>query len=173
MPDFLPEPDLEYAAWLRHFAGYVDAHAGELPVTGGQVAELVAAAADVTGALADVERVRALARGATERKDGLRAASELIARAVARQLQASGAVSDAQRAAMNLTVRGRPGGGKGGHVPTTRPMAVVDRLLPLRHDLRIADETPGSAPRARRPRRTIGAEVWVRVAADPGREPAP
>ncbi|MBY0261677.1 MAG: hypothetical protein K2Q20_05005, partial [Phycisphaerales bacterium] len=52
--------------------------------------------------------------------------------------------------------------------PQSRPLLLVDGGDRLTHRLRIFDEgattdTPGAAPRQRRPRGTLGAEVYVAV----------
>jgi len=74
-------------------------------------------------------------------------------------------VTDAQRAALGITVRDAEPTPTG--KPTTRPLVTVDFSKRLRHTLRYADES--TPTRRARPFGVIGAEIWVKlaVAGDP------
>ena len=99
-------------------------------------------------------------------KDDRRGDYDRLIREVVRRVQAHVSVTDAQRAALGITVRDAEP--TPAPAPTTRPVVVVDFSKRLRHTLRYADEA--TPTRRARPRGTIGAEVWVKVS-PPGDPP--
>jgi len=86
-----------------------------------------------------------------------------------RQFQASTTISDAQRAAMGITVRDVVATHAAGTGQATRPVGVVDTSQRLRHEIRFTDET--TPTRRAKPKGVMGCEIWVKVV--PVGEPAP
>jgi len=80
-----------------------------------------------------------------------------------RQFQASTTITDAQRAAMGITVRDVVATHAAGTGQATRPVGVVDTSQRLRHEIRFTDET--TPTRRAKPKGIMGCEIWVIFAA--------
>lgn len=104
------------------------------------------------------------ARAAAQTKEEAKHELERQIRPISAFVQAYPTTTNADRAAIGITVRET--GGRRTPAPTTRPLLLVDVGDRLTHRLRIMDEgegrgTPGTGVRGRRPRGTMGAEVYV------------
>jgi hypothetical protein len=111
-------------------------------------------------------KAQAAAIAATATKAQARREYEAVLRPAVRRIQSNGAVTDAQRGALGITIPDRTRTPVG--APTSRPLVQVDFSKRLVHRLAYVDEA--AALRRARPRGIVGAEVWVKVAA-PGEAP--
>jgi len=159
--NFIPHRDGAFDTWQRGFAGYVTEHFLELGLSVEQVTQLKDATLPWEAAYAAHGAARAAAKAARVVKVERRAAYDRVIRELVRRIQASKSVTDAQRAALHITVRDSEPTPVG--VPKTRPLVVVDFSERLRHTLRWFDES--TPTRRARPRGVMGVEVWVKVAA--------
>jgi len=159
--NFVPHRDGAFDTWQRGFAGYVTEHFHELGLSVEEVTRLKDVALPWDEAYAAHWAAREAAKAARVVKVERRAAYERVIRELVRRIQAGESVTDAQRAALHITVRDTEPTPVG--APTTRPLVVVDFSERLRHTLRWFDE---STPTSRaRPRGVMGVEVRARVAA--------
>jgi len=102
------------------------------------------------------------AQSARQAKDASRDILESAIRQLVRQLQASGDVDDAERAALGITIPDTIRTTAAGGIDT-RPIGAVDTSQRLRHEIRFSDEaTPTSRAK---PAGVMGCEIWVKVAA--------
>jgi hypothetical protein len=104
------------------------------------------------------------ARAARETKDAAKRELERQIRPVSAFVQSWSGTTDADRAAIGISVRAT--GGTPVPPPTSRPVVLVESGSRLTHRLRIADlgdahEGPLATPRGKRPKGTLGAEVYV------------
>ena len=166
MSGYVPRADGAFDAWQANFEAYVYEHYGELGLSSEVREQVRAARLAWDGAYGDHTTAQQAAAAARQTKDDRRGDYDRLIREVARRIQAHELVTDAQRAALAITVRDTEPTAV--PAPTTRPVVRVDFSKRLRHTLRYADEV--TPTRRARPRGVIGAEVWVKVAA-PGEPP--
>lgn len=165
--DYIPRPDGTFSAWAEQ---YVSAVVEWWTAHGMDVAELAALKAaldDWNAAYPAHVAAQSAAEGARQAKDAARAALEQQVRPVTNFVQAWGGTTNADRAAIGISVRGGPALRAGS--PTTAPVAVVDSTQRLTHQLRLVDES--TPTRRARPRGVQRAEVFV--ALTPPGHPAP
>jgi hypothetical protein len=158
---YIPRPDADFSAWLANFVTYASANLAALglaladldPVRTAQTAWLAAYPAHVTA--------QAAAQSARQTKDAARFAAEAVTRPLVRRLQASAAVSDAERASLGITIPDTTGTPVG--PPTTPPAVRVETVSRLRHVIHFTDAA--TSTKKAKPPGVSGAEVWVKVAA--------
>ena len=103
--DYIPSSDIGFDAWFDKFTAYVVAHATQLGVSAMEVSTLVAKNADWnTGYGAHISATVAV-RGTKEMKDNLRKNGESYARDLSQRITTYSGTNDADREAMELTVR--------------------------------------------------------------------
>ncbi len=163
---YIPRSDGSFDGWQGNFEEYVRAHYGDLGLSLGDADRLKAAREIWAKAYETHIQRHQAAIAARQAKDDEHRAYERLIREVVRRIQPFVKVTDAHRAALGITVRDAQPTPTG--TPTTRPLVTVDFSKRLRHTLRYADES--TPTRRARPRGTIGAEIWVKVAA-PGEPP--
>lgn len=161
MADYLPASDNDFLAWAANFATYASAHLVELGIGPPHIIPITAGQTDFETKMSDNVTAQQSAQSARQAKDVSRDTLETAIRQLVRQLQASGKVDDAERAALGITipdtVRTVTTGGIG-----TRPIGMVDTSQRLRHEIRFSDEaTPTSRAK---PAGVMGCEIWVKVA---------
>jgi hypothetical protein len=158
MNDYIPERDAEFKAWMGQLAHHLTE-----PGAPGVPADLrTAVQAAATAFEADFQAhiaAQAAASAARQVKETSRRQADLLARQVARIVQADPAVTDPQRKALGLPVRDRTRTPVA--APQTAPQVIVDASERLRHLVRFLDKGP--PVRRARPRGTIGCEVWMRI----------
>lgn len=162
MADYLPGPDANYQAWVTNFVTYANANLAALglvaadmtPVTAGQSAFNTGFSAHIAA--------KAAAQAAKQTKDDTRRTLTGAIRPLVRRLQASTLVSDAEKAALGITVPA-----EGGPIgpPTTRPIVSINMGQRLQHTLSFADET--TPTRRAKPHGVLGVEVWAKVGTTP------
>lgn len=163
MPDYIPESDAEFLAWSQNLCEYAAAHLADLGLVAADMTDVVAARAEWETARTDCQAKQIATNAAVELKGNTRQVYEAVLRALVRKLQASSAVSDDERRAMQITVRdGEP-------TPTgaaaTHPVAFVSTTERFRHEIRFAD---AATPTKRaKPAGVMGCEIWVKIGAAP------
>lgn len=161
MADYLPASDNDFLAWATNFAVYAGAHLAELGIGLPDISPITIGRTGFETKLSDNVTAQQAAQSARQAKDASRDTLETAIRQLVRQLQASSAVDDAERAALGITVRDAvrtmAAGGIG-----SRPIGMVDTSQRLRHEIRFSDE---STPTSRaKPAGVMGCEIWVKVA---------
>jgi len=168
MADYIPAADAEFNAWQTNFLDYASANSVELGLDAADLTPLEAAQAEwETDFPAHVTAV-ANAESARADKDEARGGYVALVRALVRRLQASATITDAQRAALGITVPGMnptPAG-----PPETRPLVSIDCAQRLRHIIGFVDET--TPTRRAKPAGVLGAEIWVKVGGDAPTDPS-
>lgn len=101
------------------------------------------------------------AQSARATKDAARVAYVSLVRSLVRRLQASPAVSDAERAALGITIP--DGSGTPVGPPTSHPVVLIECGGRLRHVLNFADAA--TPTKKAKPPGVVGAEVWVALTA--------
>ena len=167
---YIPRSDGAFDAWQANFEAYVYQHYGELGLSSDVRAQVRDARLTWDSAYGDHATAQRAAAAARQAKDDRRGDYDRLIRDVARRIQAQASVTDAQRAALAITVRDTEP--TPSPAPRTRPVVTVDFSKRLRHTLRYVDSA--TPTRRARPRGVIGAEVWVQVAAagEPPRDPS-
>jgi hypothetical protein len=122
MADYIPGPDGSFQAWQANFVTYANAN-------------LAAQTTWNSAFPAHVAAVNA-AKAAKQAKDEARAAYVGVIRPLVRRLQASAVVSDAERAALGITVRAEP---TPIGPPVTAPIASIECGNRLQQTIRFVD----------------------------------
>lgn len=173
--DFIPREDDQLVQWLLHFAGGAVDWYNSQGIDNKDAQALLVKAPLFAEALAAQVAALAAARQATAEKNAVRDEVVALARVVARQLQVAPGMTNGVRAGMGLPTRrevidgvrvggwrgNRAGAGNVGGAPLTKPVARVDRIVRLRHELRLTDSE--SPTRAAKPRDAFCAEVRLAI----------
>ena len=163
MPDYIPGGDADFNAWQANFVTYANANLANLGLVILDLTSIFSAQAAWTPSLTAHVAAQANAQSARATKDANRTALEVLIRALVRRLQASPSVSDAERAALGITVP--DSGATAAASPTTRPLCEVDTSQRLRHTIDFTDE--GTPTRKAKPAGVLGAEIWVKIGPTP------
>lgn len=163
MPDYIPDSDAEFSAWLKNFLDYANANLAALGLVAADTAPVGTAATTLTTALANNVAAQAAAKAAVESKSAARDAAEALVRPLVQRLQTSTTAKDTDRHSLGLNVRSTTRTAV--TVPTTRPVATIDTSQRLQHTVSFADEaTPGNR---KKPDGAIGCEVWMKLGTPP------
>lgn len=166
MADYIPGPDANFNAWQTNFVAYANANLAALglvaadlvPVTGAQTNWLLAFPAHIAA--------KSAAAAATQTKDESRAALVAAIRPLVRRLQASPQVTDAEKAALGITVRDAEPSPIG--APTTAPICTVESGNRLQHTIRFVDSA--TPTKKAKPAGVLGVEIWNHVGNAPPTE---
>jgi len=162
MADYIPGSDTEFLAWATNFATYIGAHFAELGINAADILPIAAGRTDFDAKMHENVTAQQAAQSSRRAKDASRDTLESAIRQLVRQLQASGDVDDAERAALGITIPDTVRTTAAGGI-STRPIGAVDTSQRLRHEIRFVDEaTPTSRAK---PAGVMGCEIWVKVAA--------
>lgn len=160
----IPRADADFAAYADAYYDAVKAFFETHGLDPSMVERVDAARATFDAAYAAHIAAQNAAEAARAAKQEAKEALEAAIRPVTAYVQSNPATTNADRAAMGITIKQPPRR----HVPapTSRPMAQVNAADRLTHRVRIFDESaiPGDAsttPRGARPKGTLGAEVYV------------
>lgn len=166
--DWLPSADTDLTSWVQNFLTYASANFAGLGLDAPDLAPLQARFTAWGPAYANHVTAQAAAASAREHKDTARDNIETALRPLVARIQATPAVTDAQRQALGITVRSTTRSAVG--APTTRPVATVDTSQRLRHTISFVDElTPTNRAK---PDGVSGCEVWVKVGNTPPADPS-
>jgi hypothetical protein len=105
MPDFIPKPDVDAAAYIGNMLAVIDANEVNYGLVAGDVADHVAALAAFNTAIADVAAKKASLANSVATKDAARATLEGLVRPTVAQIQVNPTVTDASRNAAQIPVR--------------------------------------------------------------------
>jgi hypothetical protein len=161
--DYIPRPDAEFLTWSQNFAMVLGTNYAALGLTQPQSTAITTAQITFMGSLTAHNTAVQNAAAAKQTKCANRETFEEAIRALVRQIQANPSVTDAQRAALGITVRDEGAGMRTATMANIgRPVATIDTSARLRHVLRFVDEaTPTSRAK---PHGAMGCEIWVKVA---------
>jgi hypothetical protein len=164
MPDYIPSSDSDFDPWLQNFVDYAAANGAALGLTPAQITSVQAVHADWGVKYPASITAQAAGNSAVQAKNDSRSGAEELVRSLVGMMQASTAVTDAQRQALGITVRATSRTAAG--APTTKPVATIDTSQRLRHTINFVDElTPTSRAK---PEGVQGCEIWMKVG-----DPAP
>ncbi|MBL0870350.1 MAG: hypothetical protein IBJ18_07235 [Phycisphaerales bacterium] len=158
MADYIPGPDANFQAWQSNFVTYANANLAALGLTAADMAPVTAAQSTWATAFPAHVAAVAAAKAAKQTKDEARAAYVAVIRPLVRRLQAAPQVSDAERAALGITVRQEP---SPIGAPTTSPICTIECGARLQQTLRFVDSA--TPTRKAKPQGAIGVEIWNKV----------
>lgn len=159
MSGYIPRADGGFDAWQGNFEAYLYEHYAELGLAAEVRTQVREARLLWDGAYSEHHAARQAAAAARRTKDDRRRDYDRLIREVAMRIQTHEATTDAQRAALGISVADAVATPT--TAPTTRPIVSVHFGKRLRHTLWYADEA--TPTRRARPRGTMGVEVWVQV----------
>lgn len=162
-----PRPDADFAAYMNHYFEAVKAWWDAQGLDTTDLKRLEEALEDWNKDYPAHVAAQQRAEAARRNKDAARRELEAQARPITNFVQTYPKTTDAERAAIGITVRDSSGTPVA--TPTTRPQAVVRAGGRLTHTLRLTDES--TPTRRARPKGVLGAEVWGTLVA-PG-QPVP
>jgi len=165
--DYIPRPDADFDAWQASFLDYAAKHQAALGLRDATIDELHQLQKDWDTDYDAATAARAAWLAAVAAKKDRRQDYASALRRVAAQLRGTPDVTDAQRAALGLTIPDTTPTAVA--APTCAPHATVDTAQRLQHTLTVTDErTP---TRRAKPAGVFGVEV--RVALRPAGAPVP
>lgn len=162
MADYLPGPDASFQAWVTNFVTYANANLAALGLVAADMTPVTTNQTAFNNGFAGHVAAKQAAMAAKQNKDEARAALVGAIRPLVRRLQASSVVSDAERAALGITVAS--GGGPIGP-PTTAPLVAVECGNRLQHTIRFVDAS--TPTRRAKPEGVLGVEIWNKVGNTP------
>lgn len=154
-----PRPDGDFDAYMSHYSNAVDKFWNVHGLNPADLAAFKDALSAWFSAYPGHIAATAAAQAASRAKAAARREVERQARPVTAFIQSFPATTDADRAAIGITVRDAQG--TPAPTPTTRPRAIVRSGSRLTHTLRLSDEA--TPTRRARPKGVLGAEVWVKL----------
>jgi predicted phage tail protein len=157
--DYIPPADAEFHNWLGNFHDYVNTNAATLGLTPGDVTPLTNSTTNWNTAYPAHQSAQNAAVGAKATKDNARSDAESVVRPLAQRLQVSPGVTDAQRSAMQISVRATTR--TAASIPATAPAATIDTSQRLRHIINYKDSSGSRA----KPAGVAYCEIWNKVGA--------
>ena len=164
MGSYIPRSDIEFDAWLKKFTAYVVAHATQLGISATEVSTLVAKTNGWKTRYGSHITAQTAAHGEKEMKDNERKDDESYARYIAQRATSYAGTNDADREAMELTVRDTEPTPLSEDVVlnTTPPTVIVDHSQP-----RLAIVHFGTNPKNEhknaKPDGIKGAKIWFHI----------
>jgi hypothetical protein len=154
-----------FSDWLQRFLAYASTHEAALGLTETDLDTLVAIKPIWEGKLAAHVSAQTTARGARAMKDETRSDAEAIVRPLVARIQTYSGTTDADRAALGITIRSTA------MVPTgetdgDRPVGFIDINQRAKHVLRVENSTEMGASKAK-PSWAFGCEVWCKIGEPP------
>jgi hypothetical protein len=153
----IPRPDGDFDAYANHYYPAVKEFYSEHGLDVANLDALSNALGAWNEAYPANASAQAAAEAARQAKDAARQELEAQIRPVTAFVQGYPATTDANRAALGITVRDTLGTPT--RTPTSRPLVRVESGQRLQHRLRFVDES--TPTRTAKPRGTAGAEVWM------------
>src|SRR3972149_11878448 len=131
--DYIPRGDAEFNAWQANFVTSATANQLALGLVPADLTLIILSQPVWTLSFTAHVAAQASAQSARATKDANRTALETLMRALVRRLQASPSVSDAERAALGITVP--DSGATAAASPTTRPVWDAKSPNRIRHTI--------------------------------------
>ena len=128
---YVPRSDGSFDGWQGNFEEYVRVHYGDLGLPSDVPTRLTVARSNWQKAYGAHTAAQKAAAAARQKKQDRRAEYDRLIRDVVRRIQPHEKVTDAQRAALGITVRDAEPTPTA--KPTTRPVVTVDFSKRLRH----------------------------------------
>ena len=156
--DYIPSNDGEFIEFAENYIEQIDGNEENLGLTAGTTAGLTSTLTVFKSSYSQNNDTYTNYRASTEKKDDDRKPIEAKIREATRIIQVAPGVTDAQRAALRITVRQTSTTPTG--PPTSRPVLEIDTSEPLRHTVKFYDnalETKGKPPGVR------GVEIWCKI----------
>lgn len=171
----IPRADGDFAAYSNHYYDAVEKFWSEQGLDETDLKPLKDALSAWNAAYPKHVSAQNAAEAARQSKDAAKRELERQIRPVSAFIQTYPKTTDADRAAIGITVRDT--GGTPTPPPASRPLVLVEAGSRLTHRLRIFDDgqshgSESRATRKARPRGTLGAEVYLAVVAPQEQPPA-
>lgn len=163
----IPRADGDFSAYANHYYEAVEKFWSIYGLDESDLKMLKEALSAWNAAYPRHVAARNAAEGARQTKDAAKRALERAIRPVTAFVQGFPKTTDADRAAIGITVKDT--GGTPVPRPASRPLVSIDTGSRLTHRLRITDEA--TPTRSARPRGSLGAEVYLALVAP--HEPPP
>lgn len=154
-----PVGDAEFIAAVNSFITYANANLAAVGLVAADLTPLTTALTDLETKYATHLTSQNTSLADAQAKDEARVTTRLALRTIVAKAEGSGALDNAERQSMNLTVPDTirtpvP-------APTSRPVGKVDTSQRLQHSISFQDElTPTSRAK---PAGVIGCEIWVKI----------
>jgi hypothetical protein len=171
----IPRADGDFAAYANHYSDAVEKFWAVRGLDENDLTPLKEALSAWNAAYPKHIAAQNAAEAARQSKDAAKRTLERAIRPVTAFVQGYPKTTDADRATIGISIRDI--GGPPTPPPTARPLVLVESGSRLTHRLRIASETTDAGdtravPRGRRPRGTLGAEVYLATLAPREQPPA-
>jgi hypothetical protein len=154
----MPRADTDLIGWAGGFSRYISENWAQIGLTEAQLGELDAAVSQFSERYNGHVTAQAMAQAAKQEKDAARAELVDLVRGLVRQIQANPSVTNAERQAMGISLRGERR--KIAPLPQSSPHLTIDTSRRLRHIIAFMDEA--GAGRGK-PDGVLGCEIWVNV----------
>jgi hypothetical protein len=163
--DYIPIPDSAFDTWLANYLTYLNANVVALGLTAldTDVTALNSAQTDWQTKYPAHITAQGAAATARQAKDASRNTFVTIFRRLTQRLQTSSSVSDAERAALGITIPDRDPTPVG--PPSTRPVLQADTSQ--RQQIGIAFVDEGTPTSKAKPAGVSGCEIWVKLGGAP------
>ena len=168
MPDFLPDNDAELVAWTTNFVTYANGNLAALGLVAADMAPITTNQTMFSTTFTANIAAQNAAQSAAAAKDTACTNLEAALRVLVRKIQASAAVTNAQRQSLGISLRGAAR--TPASAPTSSPVLAVDTSQRLRHTVAFVDSaTPTSKAK---PDGVLGCELWVKIGGAPPTDPS-
>jgi hypothetical protein len=159
MPDYIPSSDAEFSIWMKNYSTKLNTLKGSLNLNGQSLTDLGSLQSAYDADLQKVNEARASMASAAQAKDKSRQLLEESVRQLTRELQVNTALTDADKADLQITVTDQTR--TPAAVPQSRPVAQVDTSKPQQHTISWVDEaTPTSKAK---PEGVYGCELRCQI----------
>lgn len=163
MADYIPSADADFDTYQTAFITYAAANTAALGLVAGNITSLTTAQTAWTTAYPAHITAQASALAARTSKDTAKAALETVIRQMAQKVQGNLSVTDAQKAALGITVPDTHATPVG--PPGTRPIGSADTRERLNITLSWTDE--GSPTSKAKPAGVLGVQIYMKVDGPP------
>jgi hypothetical protein len=162
MASYVPNPDGDFDSWQANWATYAAANFAALGLTAGDVTAVQTAQTGWNTKYADHVAKQAAAAAARQAKDGDRSTYEGLLRSHSQQIQKRPGTTDAQRAALGITVPDTTGTPAG--PPITAPVVTIETSQRLRHVINFSRTSAEGGGRGK-PAGVRGCQIWMKIGA--------
>lgn len=162
MAGYVPDPDGDFDSWQANWVTYAAANAAALGLAAADVTAIQTAQTAWGTKFTDHVAKQNAARSAAQAKDAERGTYESLLRSHSQQIQKRPGTTDAQRAALGITVPDTTGTPVG--PPTTSPVVTIDTAQRLRHVVNFTRTQAEGGGRGKPPG-VRGCQIWMKIGA--------
>jgi len=162
MAGYVPNPDADFDSWQANWVTYAAANATALGMATADVTAIQTAQTAWQAKYSDHVAKQAAAGSARQAKDAERGTFEGLLRSHSQQIQKRPGTTDAQRAALDITVPDTTGTPSGS--PTTAPVVTIETAQRLQHTIQFARTQAEGGGRGK-PAGVRGCQIWMKIGA--------